>query len=195
MNRNRADLDLKDIHQQSQEALILYSTVLAWRPNRIFEVGSFKGGSGKIIAQALVDSGNEVSPRHLFMIDPDPRLTPENAEFLQDKATIIAAPSPAAYQQLPDPNDGFDMAFIDGDHAEDAVYADLMHAHRLLRPGAIVLCHDSYYMPTRRGILRAAHAASYIDCGEMVRDPVTTEQFENGYRVEWGGLRMLRKSF
>ena len=88
---------------------------------------------------------------------------------------------------------GLIWRFIDGDHAEDAVFNDLVEAYRLLRPNAIVLCHDSYYVPTQRGIVKAAKSAGYLDCGEMVSTPVTTQQVEEGFIVEWGGLRMLRK--
>lgn len=193
MNQNRANLDLRDIHQQPQEALFLYSTVFAHRPTHIFEVGSYKGGSAKIIATAMLDAGLDVSPAHLFLIDPEPRFTPENAEFLDGKVTVVAAPSPSAYSELPKLSQGFSMCFIDGDHAEDAVYADIVHATPYLSPGALILCHDSFYVPTLRGIERAARSVGLIDCGEMVKDPVKTDQFEGDYLVAWGGLRLLRK--
>ena len=85
------------------------------------------------------------------------------------------------------------MAFIDGDHSEEGIYADLVHAFPVLLPGAVVICHDSYYVPVQRGIDRAVRGAGFWDCGQITSDPVVTDSYENGYRVLWGGLRMLRK--
>lgn len=194
MGCNRLGFALEHTHLQPQEATLLYALVHAARPQFVFEVGSFQGGSARIIAEALIDAGQPSTRSSFFMIDPEPRLVPLHASFLDDKATIIAAPSPAAYRQLPRITPGFDFAFIDGDHAEAAVLADLSAARPLLAPGAIVLCHDAAYAPTRRGIDRAVLEGGFVDCGDLVGNPVWTDQFENGERVLWGGLRMLRRA-
>lgn len=194
MGSNRLGFDLQHTHLQPQEATLLYAIVHAMTPRHLFEVGSFQGGSARIIAQALIDAGQPPTPSTFFMIDPEPRISPLHATFLADKATIIAATSPAAYQTLPTVAEGFDFAFIDGDHAEAAVHADLVSALPLLAPGAIVLCHDAAYAQTKRGIARAVRDGGFIDCGDLVASPVWTEQFEDGERVLWGGLRMLRRA-
>lgn len=193
MNLNRANLELQDIHQQPQEAGLLYQLIVSHMPERIFEVGSYQGGSARIIVQAFEDAGIGAAPERIFMIDPEPRLTDSNRVYLDGKATIIANGSPQAYRALPFPEKGFGMAFIDGDHAEDSVYRDIVEAYPLMLPGAIVLCHDSHFEPTKRGILRGASDAGFADCGEMVSLPVLTDQYQDGYRVMWGGFRMLRK--
>jgi predicted O-methyltransferase YrrM len=191
---NRLGFALEHTHLQPQEATLLYALVHATKPRHVFEVGSFQGGSAHIIAEALIDAGEPPTLESFFMIDPQPRLAALHAAFLEDKATIIAALSPAAYRMLPRVTPGFEFAFIDGDHAEAAVHADLVGALPLLAPGALVLCHDAAYAPTRRGIDRAVREGGFIDCGELVASPVWTEQFEAGERVLWGGLRLLRRS-
>jgi predicted O-methyltransferase YrrM len=194
MGGNRLGFDLQHTHLQPQEATLLYALVQATKPRHLFEVGSYQGGSARIIAEALIDAGQPTTPTTFFMIDPEPRISPIHAAFLADKATIIAAGSPDAYQTLPRVAEGFTFAFIDGDHAESAVHADLVAALPLLAPGAIVLCHDAAYGPTRRGIDRAVLDGGFIDCGDLVASPVWTDQFEDGERVFWGGLRMLRRA-
>ena len=111
MNLNSAGLDLKDIHQQPQEAMTLYAVVLAWKPARIFEVGTFCGGSARIICQAMIDNGTGATPERVFLIDPMLRLSNDNAEFLRGKATTIEEGFPRAFVRLPDQDRGFDMAF------------------------------------------------------------------------------------
>lgn len=194
MGCNRLGFALEHTHLQPQEATLLYALVHAAKPRHVFEVGSFQGGSAHIIAEALIDAGAPPTPASFFMIDPQPRLAARHAAFLQDKATIIAAASPSAYGTLPRVPQGFEFAFIDGDHAEAAVHADLVGARPLLAPGALVLCHDAAYAPTRRGIDRAVRDGGFIDCGDLVGSPVWTDQFEAGERVFWGGLRLLRRS-
>lgn len=193
MGCNRLGFALEHTHLQPQEATLLYAIVHAAKPRHVFEVGSFQGGSARIIAEALIDAGQPTTRSTFFMIDPAPRLVPLHASFLEDKATIVSAASPAAYRMLPRVAPGFDFAFIDGDHAEAAVHADLVAARPLLAPNAIVLCHDAAYAPTRRGIDRAVREGGFLDCGDLVASPVWTEQFEDGERVLWGGLRMLRR--
>lgn len=194
MGCNRLGFALEHTHLQPQEATLLYAIVHAAKPRHLFEVGSFQGGSARIIAEALIDAGQPTTPASFFMIDPEPRLAPLHASFLEGRATIIPAGSPAAYRRLPRVEPGFEFAFIDGDHAEDAVLADLVAARPLLAPGAIVLCHDAAYAPTRRGIDRAVGAGGFVDCGDLVASPVWTEDFVDGERVLWGGLRMLRRA-
>ena len=194
MSGNRLGFDLQHTHLQPQEATLLYAIVHATKPRHVFEVGSFQGGSAHIMAQALIDAGQPPTPSTVIMIDPEPRISPIHATFLADKATIIAAGSPDAYQTLPRVTEGFGFAFIDGDHAEAAVHADLVAALPLLAPGAIVLCHDAAYGPTRRGIDSAVLDGGFIDCGDLVSSPVWTDQFEDGERVFWGGLRLLRRA-
>lgn len=190
---NLVNLERPDVHLTLGEALCLYTLVFANRPRHVFEIGSFQGGSGRIIAQAMTDTGVTPTPKNFFMIDPQPRFTPENEAFLRERGTVIAAPSPQAFQLLPFIDGGFDFAFVDGDHAEEGVYRDLIAVRERVRSGAIVLCHDVFYVPTDRGILRAAKDAGYIDCGLVASIPTETNDVENGYKVAWGGFRMLRK--
>jgi hypothetical protein len=53
---------------------------------------------------------------------------------------------------------------------------------------------DAAYAQTKRGIDHAVRDGGFIDCGDLIASPVWTEQFEDGERVLWGGLRMLRRA-
>lgn len=190
--RNLVNLERPDVHMSLGETLILYATVFANRPRHVLEIGTFLGGSARIIAQAMIDTGLPPRPRTFFMIDPMPRLTPENEAFLADKGTLIAAGSPQALELLPYVDGGFDFALVDGDHAEEAVYRDLQAVRQHIAPHAIVLCHDVMYVPTGRGVQRAARDFGYRDCGLIASIPNETDQMEADFKVAWGGLRMLR---
>jgi hypothetical protein len=131
MSGNRLGFDLQHTHLQPQEATLLYAIVHATKPRHVFEVGSFQGGSARIMAQALIDAGQPPTPSTFFMIDPEPRISP---------------------------------------------------------------IHTAAYGPTRRGIDRAVLDGGFIDCGDLVSSPVWTDQFEDGERVFWGGLRLLRRA-
>lgn len=190
--RNLLDLALPDVQLSLGEALCLYTLVQANRPRHVLEIGTCHGGSSRIIAQAMVDAGVPPTPASYFMIDPMPRHTPENEAFLRDKGTVIAAASPQALDLVSWVPGGFDFVFVDGDHAEEAVYRDLEGLRRRISPNAFVLCHDVFYVPTGRGVERAAAQFGYRDCGLIASVPSTTDQMEDGYGVAWGGLRLLR---
>ena len=190
--KNLVDLGLPDVQLSLGEALCVYTLIVANRPRHVFEIGTCFGGSSRIIAQAMSDAGVPPTPANFFMIDPEPRLTPENDAFLRGRGTVIAAGSPQALDHLPRVKDGFDFVFVDGDHAEQAVYRDLEGIRRRIGRDAIVLCHDVLYVPTGRGVERAARDFGYRDCGLLASVPNETDQMENGFKVAWGGLRMLR---
>src|SRR3989304_3581598 len=122
----RVHVDQRDVHMLKGEVIFLYALVFALRPRRVVEIGSLHGGSARIMAQAMIDSGVVPTSKTMFLIDPQPRFTEENQKYLADKATVIAKASPQAFDRVPELADSIDFAFVDGDHAEEAVRKDLV---------------------------------------------------------------------
>lgn len=164
------------------ERLALFSLVLGRGPRRAVEIGSYRGGSARIIVHAmdLLDAGA------LVMIDPAPQLAPGLWERIAHRATLITEPSPAAFAAV---DGNFDFAFIDAMHTEENIYADLTAVAGRLTPGGIVLLHDVLYPPLQAGVRRVLRERpELIDCGELCRNA----SFDNS-GMSWGGLGMVRK--
>ena len=105
------------------------------RPGRYVEIGVERGDS-----LALVQPHT-----HTIAIDPAPKGDPlkRSAGPVQLQTTT----SEAFFAGLAPDSDlarnGFDLAFIDGDHRFESVLADFMALERLARPGAVILLHDT----------------------------------------------------
>jgi len=186
-------VDQRDVHMLKGEVIFLYALVFALRPRRVVEIGSLHGGSARIIAQAMIDSGVTPTPKSMFLIDPQPRFTEDNRKYLADKATVIAKASPKAFNGVPELASSIDFALVDGDHAEEAVRLDLVSLYDRMSAGGYILCHDAHYHQTKRGIDRAVSDTQFIDCGLVSTQAQNDGQFEGGVPVLWGGLRMLKK--
>jgi len=146
------------------------------------------GGSARIIAHALIDSGISPTPKTLFLIDPCPQFTPQNKAFLADKSSVIKQSSPEAFEIFRAFVNPVNFAFLDGDHSEEAVRDDICGLYEHLNTGAYVLCHDAFNEQTCRGIDKAIAATGLTDCGLVA----TTPQ-KDGSEAVWGGLRLLRR--
>jgi predicted O-methyltransferase YrrM len=105
----------------------------------VLEIGSAYGFSAAVMAAA--------GARHVTAVDPHAWLGSHEAMVSNlaacgqsGRVTIIRAPSG---EVLPDlPPQGFGLAFIDGDHAYEAVMADVKGVLPLLREGGVLACHD-----------------------------------------------------
>ncbi|NCT96061.1 MAG: class I SAM-dependent methyltransferase [Comamonadaceae bacterium] len=78
-------------------------------------------------------------------VDPAPRGDPLSG--CEAPTRLFPCTSAAFFAGLPADDalatQGFDLAFIDGDHAFDAVLDDFIGAERLAAPGAVLLLHDT----------------------------------------------------
>jgi len=59
-----------------------------------------------------------------------------------NEAEIVTMRCNSRYCNLMENLGPYDLAFIDGEHTGEAVYADLTHARKSLSPGGIILVHD-----------------------------------------------------
>ena len=130
------------------EAAYLYRLVRDTQPETVVEIGRFRGGSTVIIAAAL-----EQGVLHSY--DIDVRQGRDGAELdrqlirvldrygLTERVRLHVADSRSA-EPLRAP---VDILFVDGDHREDGVRADLEHWRPRLRPGGHLLFHDAVDAP------------------------------------------------
>jgi len=86
-----------------------------------------------------------------------------------DQVSVRRGDFQAIADQLPERS--FDLVYVDGDHAEDVVYADTLSAYRLVRDGGLIVWDDYFWSANdsvKRGVDRA--------CAELGIQP---ERFGN----------------
>jgi predicted O-methyltransferase YrrM len=136
-----------------EEVRLLYRTVRALpHPARIAEIGSWQGRSTIVMARALRDA--ELERGRIFAIDPHQGSVRHPGDTLSAFRRNVAragvagcveemvCPSAQAARVLAERRVPLDMVFIDGDHSEEAVRADIRGFVPLLRPQGIVAFHD-----------------------------------------------------
>lgn len=104
----------------------------------VLEVGSAFGFSACVMALA--------GARHVTAVDPHTWLNSHEAMAANLAAcgvtglvTIVRGTSPGALAGFTVP---FGLVFIDGDHAAEAVTADVEAARKVLASGGVLACHD-----------------------------------------------------
>ena len=117
----------------------------------VLEIGLAYGYSAIQMAQAGAELVVAIDPHMGENPDSLDRMVVNVAVHgLQDRIMIWCAESAAA---LPLLESGiFDLAFVDGDHSEDAVANDIRHAWRLLKPG------ERFALTTMARTLALGHA-------------------------------------
>lgn len=148
------------------DQLVLQALISARRVRTAFEIGTFNGGTTRVIAEALPDDG-EVWTLDLPPADFDRTQSPEDftghnvgreyrdspavakiTQLLQDSVTF----DPTPYAR------SCDLVLIDGAHDYEHGVADTLTAFQLVARGGIVIWDDftSYWHGLVRGIYEAA---------------------------------------
>ncbi|MFN7942521.1 MAG: class I SAM-dependent methyltransferase [Thermoanaerobaculia bacterium] len=170
------------------ERLLLWSLAYALRPAAYVEIGTREGGSALLVASALATAG---APGRIVCVDPEPRIAPATWARLAPRATLLAERSPAALLAArAAAGTDFDLALVDGDHAEDAVLADAEGLVPHLAERAWLLFHDAHFPEVAHAVDRflAADAPRRTDLGWLTRE-FTVESHPAGGERAWGGLR------
>lgn len=171
------------------ERMFLYSLVRGLRPDRVLEIGAFKGGSAMIVARALHENGTG----RAVGIDPFPQ-----ADFAQlplhGRYELIVGFSPdSVVQAITKLGGQLSLVLIDGMHTYSAVKADLFGVLPYLAPNSTVLLHDAFHYGVRKAIDACVQSVpGMIDCGLMCNTPsCETDPLVDPW-ITYCGLYMLR---
>jgi len=166
------------------ECEALRGWVLRERAAQTIEIGLGYGISALHVCEGLL--GNAAPAAHHVAIDPYQATRFSNCalQFL-DEAGVAglvehhAQESLIALPRFLGEAQGFDLAFVDGNHRFDGVFPDLVFLGRLVRPGGIVFV-DDYQLPA------VARAASFFvqNLGWTLEDISAADDFH-----QWAVLR------
>lgn len=173
------------------ERILLFSLVLSLRPKWYLEIGTFRGGSALIANAAMNASLNREG--RLILVDPNPQIAPEHWSLLSARSTLIAEPSPGALRSLPREAVGkVDFALIDGDHSYQGVLQDAKGVLSVMRPGGLIVFHDSFFSEVKQAIDRfVLDASSCVTDYGLLSKEFVSQALEDGRQVRWGGLRAV----
>ena len=104
----------------------------------VLEVGSAFGFSACAMALAGAKHVTAVDP-HTWLNSHGAMVSNLAAAGVAGRVTVVRGTSPDAVAGLAGP---FGLAFIDGDHAAEAVTADVEAARKVLASGGVLACHD-----------------------------------------------------
>lgn len=113
--------------------------VLSWlaRGLDVLEIGTGLGVSTRALLGAA---------EHVCTVDPDPWVAETVVPGLQEWGHLWHEPEiPEEWKRRQ-----FHMAFIDGDHTEEAVKRDIEQCIALVRPQGLLVLHDSNYDGVKR---------------------------------------------
>jgi predicted O-methyltransferase YrrM len=168
------------------ERTLLYALVFGLRPERCLEIGTFRGGSARIIAAAMddLDFGG------LICIDPNPAIAEDDWRRVAHRSTLLTGRSPEILAQAMHRAGGpFELALIDGDHTTQGVVADVEGTLPILADEAYLLFHDAHHEPVADGLGRMLRSHPELtDCGMLSKE----RTFDPTRNESWGGLRLFR---
>jgi len=151
-----ADLKTGGVNPGDRRAL--FYLISALRPRSVLEIGTNVGASTVHIAAALNANDSDVGAGRLVTVDIEdvndsptapwkiaglPFSARQRIEKLNGRAEITFI-TRASLDFLADTNETFDCIFLDGDHSEGAVFAELIHVSRLLNEGGTIILHDFF---------------------------------------------------
>lgn len=148
------------------DQLVLQAIIAARGMRTAFEIGTFNGGTTRLIAEALPEDG-QVWTLDLPPADFDVTQSPDDFTGPQVGQAYRSSPAKHKITQLLVDSADFDAApyegrcdlvLVDGGHEYEHGVTDTRTAFRLVAPGGIIVWDDfqSYWHGLVRGILEAA---------------------------------------
>lgn len=170
------------------ERVVLYSLIFGIQPKNVLEIGTFRGGSTAIMCGAMDDTGFG----QIACVDPMPKISTELWAQISHRCRMFEGPSPEILTEVSRQiKERFDFALIDANHTYDYVKRDIASVLPYLDDEAYILFHDANYPDVKRAIDESVDIyANLTDCGKLSIEP--TVLFENGQRITWAGLRLLK---
>jgi len=119
---------------------LLYHLVLATRPERLLEIGTYQAGTSQVLATAL----NRVGSGMLYTIDPFgrdicPPIIRRWPKALQDHVRFYPFDSGIFFDKVIHDGVMLDMIFIDGNHEIEYAAFDLACSARVIERGGLVV--------------------------------------------------------
>lgn len=150
--------DLKTGGVNPGDRRALFYLVSGLRPKTVLEIGTNVGASTIHIAAALDANDAEVGTGRLLTVDIQdvndsptapwkvaglPFSARQRIETFNGRAGVTFMTA-ASLDFLAHTTETFDCIFLDGDHSEEVVFAELIHAARLINPGGLIILHDFF---------------------------------------------------
>jgi len=170
------------------ERLLLFSLIFSLRPKRYLEIGTFQGGSALIVCSALDALESDA---RMYLVDPTPKIAPENWDRLRHRAKLYQGCSPEILKvAAEEAGGGFDFILIDGDHSYGGVMRDAEGVLPYAEVGSYIIFHDSFYDDVGRAIddFVTRYSDRILDLGILTRE--FTSQTVDNTLIRWGGLRL-----
>lgn len=133
--------DAFDSLQSDNSRAFLYHLILVQRPERVLEIGTFRAGTARFLAQALDHTGRGL----VYTIDPFgiynnvPSAIKSWPAHLRARVSFSPTSSAAFFERAITDGQTFDMVLIDGNHEFEYASFDLACSARLLNPGGIIV--------------------------------------------------------
>jgi predicted O-methyltransferase YrrM len=163
-------------HVSQAEGELLQRVIREIKPAVSLEIGVAFGVSTMFICEAL----QGVGARKHIAIDPGPVVRPGTQTLercglgllnvercgYRDLVEFMEAPSERVLPALLERQEVVDVAFIDGWHTFDHCLLDFFYVNRLLRPGGVVVFHDTRMPSVRRVVQYVSRYPAYRRYGE-----------------------------
>ncbi|HEX8837590.1 MAG TPA: class I SAM-dependent methyltransferase [Candidatus Acidoferrum sp.] len=123
------------------------------RPTNVLEIGCARGVSTEVFC---------LLAENVVAVDPwEPPFDCYYDEFVArcggyDNLVVIRGASPAALARFAPGT--FDLVYIDGDHSDEGIAADLVATVPLVRPGGVLAGHDFNMQPVARAVIALCKA-------------------------------------
>ncbi len=177
-----AEYDITDLDGRGlrmPEKYVLYAVVCMLHPKRILEIGISRGHSTSWLARGLADHPSvgidprRLQPGTLTAVD---NWSKEGGGYADDSAPVrkrLADTGLTKYVEIvkadsqefmkKQPSNSFDIVFVDGDHSEEMVRADIEQARRLA--SRLVIAHDvcSPELPHIRRVCEEIGGGVFLD--------------------------------
>lgn len=181
INKLKAEKDL--LLQCWDEAVVLGALVLARKPRRILEIGTRRGGSALVMAEALAQLQVQglIAEAQIDCVDETQEWTiPDGCDHLMGLVNRIMKHSPEGVPE----GQQYDLIHIDGNHNQEPCLVDLQTAFRHSHADTMIVCHDANY-PGVRGALEAfaiSHASAHVIYNFTKRED---------RQDDWGGQALI----
>jgi len=124
---------------------LMFHIIRAMQPELVIEIGTYHAGMTEIIARALWENG----AGRIVTIDPFggervPPILKSWPAALADRVAYAEFTSMDLFIDFEQVKRPFDVGFIDGNHAYEFVYYELISLAKWIRPGGVILADDPY---------------------------------------------------